>query len=125
MNQFQLTDVIEEELPEIYEELENTSVFGDAIKVMQITTDYSKKMLSIHELNKVLKCMKLIGRIYDRGNKTVRSAVESVYVFSFSAMQVASNKIDWNIVRAKMPMTLYSLYVRQLNGSRFNQVELL
>lgn len=114
MNPFQVASVIESELPDVCEELEHTSAFGDALQVMQVMVNYSKKMLLIHDLAKVLKCMRLVGKLYDRGNKTVKAAIESVYVFSFEGMQSVCNKIDWNIVRAKMPITLYTLYIKQL-----------
>ncbi len=114
MNQFEIPTIIEKELPDICEELQKTSVFGDAIKSMQILANYSKSLLTTHDLSKLLKCMRLIGKIYDRGNSSVKNAIESVYVFSFSAMQAACNKIEWNVIRAKMPITLYTLYMRQL-----------
>ena len=114
MNPFEITDAIGGELPEMQEALERDSVFGDAVRVMQIVADYSKKMLSMHELTKVMKCMRLIGKIYDHGNKAVKSAVESVYVFSFFSMQSVCSRPEWNIVRTRMPIMRSTLYVRQL-----------
>ena len=104
----------EENLQKACKLLKRNTVFSDAVKIAQVLTDYSKKMLSVHELNKVLDCMHLIGKVYDRGGKAVKSAIESVYIFSFSSMQSVCNKIEWNIIRAKMPVSLYALYTKQL-----------
>ena len=114
MSELQITAPNEKDLHKMCKSLKKDTVFSDAVKVAQALTDYSKKMLSTHELNKVLDCMRLIGKVYDHGGRVVKSAIESVYIFSFSNMQSVCNKVEWNIIRAKMPVSLYTLYTKQL-----------
>ncbi|MBZ4191225.1 DUF7674 family protein [Niabella beijingensis] len=113
MNQYEIPAIIEDELPAICHELETTRKFGDAIQIMQILSAFASRMLSMHQLPVVIKCMRMVEKIYEKGDTLVKNAIENVFVLSFSGMRNKCDTMEWNLLSAKMPITLYSLYIQQ------------
>jgi hypothetical protein len=117
MNQFELPAMLEDELPMIASELKQNTVLGSVGNTVKIFTNYTKRMLALHDLPAVVRCMGIADKIYDRGNQAVKSAIENVFVYSFSGLRCACDKLEWRLIQAKMPVTLYSIYVRQIYKS--------
>ncbi|WP_157097905.1 DUF7674 family protein [Niabella ginsenosidivorans] len=117
MNQYEIPAMIEDKIPGICPEIKKISAFGDAVQIMNVLAGYSKKMLSLHNLPKVIQCMRLVGTIYGKGNRFVKSAIENVFVFSFSSWQAKCNDREWKVIQTKIPVTLYSVYVQQMSTS--------
>lgn len=117
MNQFEIPAMLEDELPMIAKELKQNAVLGSVNNAIKIFTNYTKRMLTIHDLPAVVRCMDLADRIYDKGNQAVKNAIENVFVYSFSGLKCTCNKVEWRVIQAKMPMALYSIYVRQIYKS--------
>lgn len=117
MNQYEIPAMIEDELPAVCLNLKKTSAFGDAIQMMELLVKYSMEMISLHNVNMVIKCMCVVGKIYDKGNTIVKNAVENIFIFSFSSLQSKCSKYEWNMIQAKMPINLYSIYVQQFYNS--------
>lgn len=114
MNQYEVPAVMADELPEIKTELRHLSVLGNVNTAMQILADFTTNMIQQHNYNTVQKCMHVADRIYRRGNNLIRNAVENVFVYSFSTLRTVCNKAEWKLLQARMPVTLYSLYVNQV-----------
>src|SRR6218665_738622 len=112
MTSYEVPAMIEDELPAITEALHDTSVIGNVNKAMSLLVSYTKSMISLHDLPAVVKCMQVADKIYDKGNDLVKHAVENVFVFAFSGMRNYCNKVEWKVIQAKMPITLYSIYVK-------------
>ncbi|MFA6060333.1 MAG: hypothetical protein WC756_19185 [Taibaiella sp.] len=117
MNNYEVPAIMEDELPAIKEELKENGILGNVNAAMQVLVKYTKKMIYLHDLNAVAKCMRLADKIYDKGNAMVKNAVENVFVYSFSGLRTGCDQLEWKLVQAKMPMTLYSLYVKQIYRS--------
>lgn len=117
MNTYEVPAIIEDALPAMKDVLKDKSIVGNVHATMQVLVKYTKKMMSLHDLPAVVKCMSVADRIYDKGNALVKNAVENVFVYSFSGMRSCCNTIEWKMIQAKMPMTLYSIYVRQIYRS--------
>lgn len=116
MNNYEVSAMIEDEIPAIKKEIASKTI-GNANAVMLILARYTRKMISLHDLPAVVKCMHLVDKIYNKGNAIVKNAVENVFIYSFSGIRVCCNKAEWTVIQAKMPMTLYSVYVRQIYKS--------
>lgn len=114
MNQYEIPAMIEDELPAIVRELETTREFGNAIHIMGILVRFVKRMLAAHNLSVVIKCMRMVDRIYEKGDPVVKNAIENIFILSFSGLQKTCNVAEWKLLSAKIPITLYSAYIRQL-----------
>ena len=87
---------------------------------MLVLARYTRKMINLHDLPAVAKCMRLADKIYSKGNTIVKNAVENVFVYSFSGLRNCCDQQEWSKVQSGMPMTLYSLYVKQIYRSGFS-----
>lgn len=114
MNQYEVSAEIADEIPEIQKEIVCAPVFGSVYMSVKVLTTYTGKMLQNHQLRQVERCMKLADKIYNKGNKLVKTAVENVFIFSFSNLQGSCSKREWQEVQTKMPLTLFSLYIQQI-----------
>ena len=90
----------------------------DIYKSIQTLTDYTKRMALEHNFKMVEKCLALVERIYDKGNALVKSAVENIFIFSFSSMRMLCNIVEWRMVQSYMPAGLYALYIQQVLCSK-------
>lgn len=114
MNQYEVSAEIAEQIPEIQKEITRAPVFGSIYMSIKILTTYTGKMLQDHQLRQVERCMKLADKIYHKGNKLVKTAVENVFIFSFSNLQGSCTKREWQEIQTKMPVMLFSLYIQQI-----------
>jgi hypothetical protein len=117
MNQYEIPAMLEDELPAIAPDLKENAIKGNVTNAIKVLTNYTRKLVSLHDLPAVVKCMQVADKIYEKGNNVVRNAVENVFVYSFSGLQCACNKLEWKVIQAKMPLSLYSAYVRQIYKS--------
>lgn len=114
MNQYEMAAELADEIPEIRKDVIHLSVLGNAYLSMKVLATHTHKLITAHEFRQVEKCMRVAERIYEKGNTLVRNAVENVYVFSFSTLQVSCSRTEWRLVKAKMPLSLFSMYIRQI-----------
>ena len=114
MNQYEVSAEIADQIPEIQKEITCAPVFGSIYMSIKILTTYTGKMLQDHQLRQVERCMKLVDKIYHKGNKLVKTAVENVFIFSFSNLQGCCTKREWQEIQTKMPVMLFSLYIQQI-----------
>jgi hypothetical protein len=109
MNQYEVSAEIADEIPEIQKEIVRAPVFGSVYMSVKVLTNY---MLQHHQ--HIERCMKLADKIYNKGNKMVKTAVENVFIFSFSNLQGTCTKREWQEIQTRMPVTLFSLYISQI-----------
>ncbi|GGB15223.1 DUF7674 family protein [Puia dinghuensis] len=83
--------------------------------LIQLLTDFTKRMALEHDFQTVRKCMTLMGRLYEKGNMQTRNAIENIFIYSFSTMMCSCNIVEWKVIRAAMPEPLYALYVQQVS----------
>ena len=117
MNNYEVPAIMEDELPAIKEELKENGILGNVNAAMQVLVRYTRKMIYLHDLAAVVKCIRLADKIYDKGNTIVKNAVENVFVYSFSGLRTCCDQLEWKSVQSKMLVTLYSLYVKQIYRS--------
>ncbi|MCD2421971.1 hypothetical protein LQ567_04310 [Niabella pedocola] len=114
MNQYEIPAMIEDELPAIVHELETTRQFGNALQIMQVLVRFVKRMLTAHNLPVVIKCMRMVDAIYEKGDHIVKNAIENVFILSFSGLQKKCSMAEWRLLSTKIPIILYSVYIQQL-----------
>ncbi len=114
MNQYEVPALIADELPEVEKELHFLSTLGNVNDAIKILTDYTKKMVLSHKFYQVSKCMQLADKIYKKGNGIVKNAVENIFIYSFSIMRISCNKVEWRMLQANIPPSLYTVYIHQV-----------
>jgi len=117
MNTYEVPAMLEDEIPAIGEELRRECPAGNIHAAIQTLVKYTRKMISLHDLSAVNKCMTLADKLYIKGNSLVKNAVENVFVYSFSGLRSACGLTEWKLIQAKMPVALHSLYVKQIYRS--------
>jgi hypothetical protein len=118
ISQYEIPTLIAGKLPQIESELSAKNAEPTVYHSIQVLTDYTKRMALEHNFKMLKNCMSLVQTIYERGNQSVRNAVENVFIFSFSTMLSRCNTVEWKIVQSYMPSELYSIYVEQVLKSR-------
>ncbi|MCW3121849.1 MAG: hypothetical protein JWQ38_1341 [Flavipsychrobacter sp.] len=115
--------ITQEELPEFIEhsmpELAGICKKEDAHNAYHIVKEllnYTTSSIARHNMNAAKQCLALAEQLYKKGNHVIKSAIENVYVFSFSHafFHTDHNRKD---VLDIVPATLYELYRRQLVNS--------
>jgi hypothetical protein len=86
--------------------------------LIQTLTDYTKRMALEHNFKMVGNCMTLMGMLYEKGNMPTRSAVENIFVYSFSTLLYNCNIAEWRLVQSYMPAELYSVFMAQIMKSK-------
>jgi len=114
MNQYEVPACIEDELPEIKDELNIIAPAGNVFKTLQCLSGYTRRMITLHNYSAVRKCFALAEKIYNHGNTMVKNAIENVFVYSFSSMFNRCEEKEIPVIHAMMPLSLYSIYVRQI-----------
>jgi len=117
MNQYEVPALIAETLPGTSEALHQCGPVCNMLQAMGVLCSYTREQLQRHDVPAAIKCMKLADRLYERGDTIVRSAVENVFVYSFSGIRARCNAAEWQLLQSKMPITLYTLYIQQLYRS--------
>ncbi|MGK6352157.1 DUF7674 family protein [Parapedobacter sp. DT-150] len=113
INQNELSSIIESELPEVKDEIVHLTAKDNVAGAMQIVATYMRDMMQEKKLAKVVRCMKLVGWLYGRGNDRVRDIIANVFVRSFNGLRNACSQWEWVQLREQMPANLYSVYVYQ------------
>lgn len=114
MNQYEAVAELADEFPELKKELSHVSILGNAHQAMHLLLHHTREMIRKRNFAQVSKCMRLAERIHARGNSALKNAVENTYVYSFSMLQAQCNRTEWRIVKAGMPIVLFSIYIRQI-----------
>jgi hypothetical protein len=118
LNQSQIPAYIAGQLPQISRDLTGNGTTLTAWQSIQVLTDYTKRMALEHDFKTVGKCMSLMAKLYEKGNALVRTAVENVFIFSFSSMLYNCNIVEWRIVQSYMPAELYAVFIEQVLKSK-------
>lgn len=114
MNQYEAAAQIADEIPEIQKDIVRAPVFGSAYLSVKVLAGYTYRMLQDHQLRQVQRCMVLAEKIYNKGNQLVKTAIENVFIFSFSTLKLSCTKQEWLEIQTKMPAVLFSLYIQQV-----------
>lgn len=117
MNQYEVPALIADNIPEVRHELAEHANAGNINNTLHVLANYTHRMCQEHDLKGIQKCMKVADKIYVKGNKLVQTAVTNIFVYSFSIFRTTCNSIEWRLLQAKMPITLYSVYMRQVMQS--------
>ncbi len=104
------------ELPEINKELEQLPNRNNIYKTILCFVDFTKELAYTGNLAEVKHCFTLAERMLKDGNKTVKNAIENVYVFSVSSILHGSTSVSKE-VNALFNGSLRKEYIHQIEAS--------
>ena len=105
--------VLANELPGITSEMMNTENVDSAYKCVHTLKGYTFAQVKGHNLKEAKSCFQVASKLHKSGDKTVKSAIENVFVYSFSYLPVA-NTAELKTIKGLIPQTLYALYMNQV-----------
>ena len=112
----QILDVLGNELPEINPELEKLPDARSVYVSIKCFAEFTKQLIKTGRLNEVKHCFNIAEKLLLEGNKTVKNAIENVYVFSMSSILDFANPISHKI-KGMMNKALLNEYKRQVCSS--------
>jgi len=113
INRFEVPMYLEEGLPNISQDLNSAKNCKDIHSSIHLFLDYTFNKIRENNLTAVKKCFVLADKLYSKGDRVVKSALENVYVFSFSNLPVKDGN-DKKLIMGLIPGTLYSIYMKQV-----------
>lgn len=117
MDQFTVADEIISTVPEIKTEISRNTILKNPFAIIRIITRHTRKMVEQHNELMVEKCLKLVDRIYTRGDIVIKNAIESIFVFSLDSIVFSCTAPERKQVFSKVPSGLYKAYINQVYKS--------
>lgn len=117
MNQYEAAGEIIAAIPECTEEITAVINMKNPFVMVKIFTGHIQRLVEVHNEVMIEKSLKVMSRIYDRGDTLLKNAVENVFIFSFDRVVSRCTKPERKIIFGMMPMALYTLYVNQIYKS--------
>ena len=112
INQIEIPIYLEQAIPEISAELPDGKK-RNASETMNALIEFMCKNIKAHNFGVVKRCLRLVDKLYTKGNRAVRNAIENVFVFSFTRLFLIYPDEKQQLM-AIIPMTLYTLYIEQV-----------
>jgi len=117
MNQYEAAHEIVTVMPDASKEIAAAMNMKNPFVVVRLFTRHIQKLVEIHNETMVEKCLKVMDKIYDRGDALLRNAVENVFIFSFDSVLSGCDRTERRKVLSIMPMGLYTVYINQIYKS--------
>ncbi len=111
INQLEIPMYLEEALPEMPYELTDTKQ-RTAYDLLGALASFTCKNIKDQNYKTVKRAFQLADKLYTKGNGVVKSAVENVFVYSFTRM-FSTYPNEKKALLAILPMTLYTIYLSQ------------
>jgi hypothetical protein len=118
MNECEVPSWLQDELPEMKEDLAKNGVLADIFdpyKSVQCLTEFTLKNAHEHNIKMLKRCFKAAEKLYVRGNEMIKNAINKVFIYSFSMLFADCNsRMERIKIQSIMPPNLFSAYVQQV-----------
>jgi hypothetical protein len=111
INQYEVPALIEDALPELKKPLHQFPAIFHIYETVQCLDHYLIRQLRNKNYALLEKCLKLTGRLYERGNPLVRDAVTRIIVPDLSKERPADNLCRIRLY-SLIPPSIYNLYMQ-------------
>lgn len=111
INQFEVPALIEDTLPELRRPLHQFPAIFHIYQTVDCLNNYLIRQLRNKNYPLLEKCLRLTGRLYERGNPIVKKAVAQIIVPELSKEPVPDN-ISRIRLYSLIPASLYNLYMQ-------------
>ena len=113
----EVLNVLGEEFPDIRIELDMNN--ENMINVFQWFTSYTKKCFDTGNINKLKSCFLIAEKFLKKGNNSVKSAVENVFVNSISSLIEIVSPLR-ETVKNMLPKTLKKAYLKHMADTNYH-----
>jgi len=118
LHEYEIAAYIEGSFPELYTKDDkawqnNTGAF----KAIKLLSCYLEKKSREHDSAAVTKIMRLAESIYTKGNATVKTGIENIFVYSINTIMPQESSARKKL-QAIIPTHIFSIYVQQVLRSR-------
>ena len=112
INSIEVMMLVEDALPEICCEIP-VNKKNDVYEIMDSLFNFTCKNIENQNFKVIKRCFKIVDKLYNKGNKSVKSAIENVFVYSFTKLfqKYPAEKVS---ILAIIPITLYTIYMKQV-----------
>ncbi len=119
MNQYEAADEIAMIVPGSATEICQAMKTKNPFKTIRIFSRHFKGLVEAHNLPMTEKCLRVIGKIYEKGDTAVKNAVETVFIFSLDLITNSCSVSERNQIMSKLPIHVFTAYYRQVYKSAF------
>lgn len=120
MEQYEIYAIMGAALPTLFSDRKSTRLVNNINGIMRSVVVFTRRMIVKHDLNSVETCMALIYEIYKEGDRKIKTAIERVYIFSFSNLKKECSLQEWDDITSNMPKPLYDIYIKQLKNTKIS-----
>ncbi|KAA0127039.1 hypothetical protein FY557_14740 [Chryseobacterium sp. SN22] len=113
MNYVQATQEITVAIPEICDDLKKTTI-ENSYHIIEFLTDKIKAMIRENNTDCLFKCLQKIDDLYEDGDKTVKNAIESSFIYSLDNCTAFCNKEYRDLIFSHLSPELQKVYARQI-----------
>ena len=117
MNHYEIADEIATEIPEVKTEISRAMNLKNPFAIIRIITRHTRKMVEQHNDLMTEKCMKVLDKIYTKGDIMIKHAIENVFIFSLDSIVFSCTSSEIKQVLRKVPIGLYTAYIKQVYKS--------
>lgn len=117
MNQNEAIVAVCTALPEVTATITNEGARSNPFALVRIITRYTRKMAAQHNELMLEKCLQLVDRVYAKGERAIKNAIENIFIFSLDNILYPCSAGERARVLMKVPINLYTSYVNQVYKS--------
>ncbi|NSL89520.1 DUF7674 family protein [Chitinophaga solisilvae] len=120
INQYEVPAYIEDNIPALKKALHQFPAIFHIYDTVSCLSEYTGKQLREQNFSVAGKCLQLAGKLYERGNEVVRSAITRVFLPVISSVPTG-DAVSRIRIYSLIPDSIYSLYIQQQisnNGNR-------
>lgn len=98
---------------EIREEIQELSLRKNFAGILQAVLNLIRGLLEKGEFEKIIRHIKYIGWVYQRGNEYIKYLIENLFVRSFESIRKRCSQTQWEQLYAEIPKPFKTLYLTQ------------
>ncbi|HVI45944.1 MAG TPA: hypothetical protein VM802_13800 [Chitinophaga sp.] len=112
INQYEVPAYIEDNIPALRKALHQFPAIFHIYETVSCLGEYTGKQLREQNFPVAEKCLKLAGKLYERGNEVVKSAITRVFLPALCQVPVGDT-VSRIRIYSLIPDAIYSLYIQQ------------
>lgn len=112
LNTFEVPALIEDALPELHKPLRQFPAIYHLYETMECLRDHTLRQWRNQNFPALERCLRVAGRLHERGNQRVREAMERIIVPGISHAEVGSQAGRIRLF-SLIPASLYNIFIRQ------------
>ncbi len=115
INQYEVPALIEDAIPELRKSLHQFPAVFHVFETVTCLSTYTRKQLDDHNYGLAARCLRVAGKLYERGNQVVKNAIEQYFLPALAGIP-ATDALNRIKLYSLVPASLYTLFIQQQIG---------